>query len=46
MKGSYFGYGSPQQQFAMHEKTNTFIVLCAFIFTLLAQRLPNDSLNG
>ncbi len=24
---------------------NTFIVLYAFIFTLFAQQLPNDSLN-
>ncbi len=47
MKCSYFGFGSPQQQADMHARSkNTFIVLqYAFIFTLLAQRLPNDSLN-
>ncbi len=47
MKGSYFGFGSPQQQVDMHARSkNTFIVLkYAFIFTLLAQQLPNDSLN-
>ncbi len=28
MKGSYFGFGSPQQQVDMHERSkNTFIVL-------------------
>ncbi len=47
MKGSYFGFGSSQQQVDMHARSNnTFIVLIyAFIFTLFAQRLPNDSLN-
>ncbi len=46
MKGSYFGFRSPQQLVEMHERSkNTFIVLYAFIFTLFAQRLPNDSLN-
>ncbi len=46
MKGSYFGFGSPQQQVDMHARSkNTFIVLYAFLFTLLVQRLPNDSLN-
>ncbi len=47
MKGSYFGFGSPQQQVGMHARSkNTFIVLqYAFIFTLFAQWLPSDSLN-
>ncbi len=47
MKGSYFGFGSPQKQVDMHARSkNTFIVLqYAFIFTLFAQRLPNDSLK-
>ncbi len=45
MKGSYFGFRSPQQLVEIHERSkNTFIVLYAFIFTLFAQ-LPNDSLN-
>ncbi len=45
MKGSYFGFGSPQQQVDKHAK-NTFIVLLfAFIFTLIAQGLPTDSFN-
>ncbi len=41
MKGSYFGFGSPQQQVGMHARSkNTFIVLqYAFIFTLFAQWL-------
>ncbi len=45
MKGPYFGFGSPQQQADMHARSkSTFIVLkYAFIFTLFAQRLPNDS---
>ncbi len=45
MKGSYFTFGSPQQQVDMHAMSeNTFIVLqYAFICTLLAQGLPNDS---
>ncbi len=46
MKGSYFGFGSTQQQVDMHVNfffKNTFIVfLYAFIYTLFAQRLPND----
>ncbi len=29
----------------MQDQKNTFIVLYAFIFTLFAQRLPNDSLT-
>ncbi len=43
MKGSYFGFGSPQQQVDMHVRSkNTFIFLKnAFIFTLFAQGLPN-----
>ncbi len=47
MKGSYFGFGSPQQKVDMHARSkNTFIVLkYAFIFILFAQRLPNDSFN-
>ncbi len=47
MKGSYFGFGSSQQQVAMHARSkNYFIVLLyAFIFTLFAQRLPKDLLN-
>ncbi len=46
MKGSYFGFGSPQQQVDMHVMSkNTFIVLYVFIFTLFAHRLPNKSLN-
>ncbi len=46
MKGSYFGFGSPQQQIDMHAKSkNTFIVLYAFSFTLFAQWLSNDSFN-
>ncbi len=47
MKGSYFGFESPQQQVDMHTRSkNTFIfLLYAFIFALFAQRLPNDSLN-
>ncbi len=46
MKGSYFGFRSPQQLVEIHERSkNTFIVLYAFIFTLFAQQLPNDSLN-
>ncbi len=46
MKGSYFGFGSPQQQVDMHVRSkNTFIFLKnAFIFTLFAQGLPNYSL--
>ncbi len=48
MKGSYFGFGSPQQQVDMHSSSkNTFIFLeYAFLFTLFAQRLPNDSFNN
>ncbi len=47
MKGLCFGFGSLQQQVDMHARSkNTFIVLqYACIFTLLAQRLQNDSLN-
>ncbi len=40
--GSYFGFGSPQQQADMQK---TFHCQYAFIFTLFAQRLPNDSFN-
>ncbi len=44
MKGSYFGFGSPQQQVDMHARSkNTFIAFeYAFSFTLFAQWLPND----
>ncbi len=47
MKGSYFGFRGPPQQADLHARSkNTFIVLkYAFIFTLLSQRLQNDSLN-
>ncbi len=43
-----FGFGSPQQQVDMHARSkNTLIFLWyAFIFTLFAQRLPNDSFNN
>ncbi len=45
MKGSFFGFGSPQQQVDMHARSkNTFIVF-AFILTLFAQRLANNLLN-
>ncbi len=43
MKGSYFGFGIPQQQVNTDARwKNTFIVL---FFTLFAQRLPNYSFN-
>jgi len=50
MNGSYFGFVSPQnkqQQVVMHARSkNSLLVLqYALIFTLLAQRLPNDSLK-
>ncbi len=39
-----FWFWDPRQQVDMHARSkNTFIVLYAFIFTLLAQRLTNDS---
>ncbi len=46
MKCWYFGFVSPQLQVDMHARSrNTFIVLSyAFIWTLLAQWLLNDSL--
>ncbi len=41
-----FWFLDPQQQVDMHARSkNTFIFLYAFLFTLFAQRLPNDSLN-
>ncbi len=47
MKGSYFGFGSPQQQVDMMQgqKTLSLFYNMHGFFTLLAQRLPNDSLN-
>ncbi len=44
MKGLYFGFGSPQQQADMHARSKNTFTVHSFI-TLLAQRLPNDSLN-
>ncbi len=44
MKGSYFGFGSPQQQVDMHARSkNTLFSIIVFICTLLAQRLPSNS---
>ncbi len=47
IKGSYLGFGSPQQQVDMHARSKTtFIVLrYAFIFTSLAQQLLSDALK-
>ncbi len=47
MKGSYFGFGSPQQQVDMHARSKTLSLSynMYFFFTLFAQRLPNDSFN-
>ncbi len=46
MKGLYFGFGSPQQQSCMQgQKTLSLSYTMHTFFTLLAQRLPNDSLN-
>ncbi len=39
MKGSYFGFGSPQQQVDMHARSKN-----TFIFFICSQ-LPNDSFN-
>ncbi len=47
MKGSYFGFGSPQQQVDMHARSKNFIFSynMHLLFSLFAQRLPNDSLK-
>ncbi len=41
MKGSYFGFGSPQQQVDMH----AIIYNMHLFLPCFAQRLPNDSFN-
>ncbi len=40
MKGSYFGFGSPQQQVDMHARSKNTFISYALIFTLFAQPLP------
>ncbi len=42
MKGSYFGYGSPQQQIAMHEKTKKQTLSLSYVHLFLPYLL-NDS---
>ncbi len=46
MKGSYFGFGSPQQQVDMHAKSKTRSLSYNMHFTLLAQRFIFPRLRG
>ncbi len=46
MKGSYFGFGSPQQQVDMHARSkNTLISYNMHLFHLICSMTPNDSFN-
>jgi len=47
IKGSYFGFGSPQQQVDMHARSKTLSLSCNMhlFFTLFDQRLSSDLFN-